>query len=611
MRRSISSKSRRKTYARIAKRHGIVGRLRFQRPFDRDDEVGLESNALFGHPGNDQNGVQSSSPSAQAAPSDSGVRRSNSSPSRLVTLAPPPFAVRILNHMTFGVTPESLAAFNALGSNDTARLTAFVDQQLNPSTIDDSAVDARLTNAGYITLGKSLTQLWTEHRLSSDGAISGRPGRETSRAALMRAVHSRRQVFEVLTDFWHNHFNVHLGNSSASPVYVHHSRDVIRANALGNFRTMLEAVAKSPAMLYYLNNASNTRSGPNENYARELLELHTFGAENYLGFVDPFQVPPCPEDTRFPIGYTDLDVYDTAAAFTGWTVRDGRYGFPNENDGNFVYRPSLHDAGPKLVLGRYIYPEQPALKDGRDIFDRIAQHPRVAKFICKKLIRRFISDHPDPALIDSAAAVFRDNWQQPDQLKRTLRHILLSDAQVHSYGWKWRRPFELVVAALRNSGSDWTLKPDDSRSNDFMSRLSATGHSPYDWPAPNGYPDSAVSWSGSNNLVTTWRMLAWLTETTDNAVPLLPILALSRSNVPSWTAVNLVDFWLRQLLGYVPNSPRRQLLINFMAQNGNPTSYVIEDTDVQTSSDMKRHYNQQRLRTMVSLILTSPEFISR
>src|SRR3546814_6863865 len=111
----------------------------------------------------------------------------------------------------------------------------------------------------------------------------------------------------------------------------------------------------------------------------------------------------------------------------------------------------------------FLNPEQPALKDGRDILDRIASHPRVAKFICKKLIRRFCADRPSQQLIDSAAAVFRANWQEPDQIKRTLRHILLSDAAFNNWGQKRRRPFEAVAAALRLSGSDWTPNVDEDR----------------------------------------------------------------------------------------------------------------------------------------------------
>ena len=540
-----------------------------------------------------------------------GQSAANISQAELLTLQRAPFAVRALNHLTFGATATSITEFNALGANDTARLTAFVDQQLNTAGINDSALDTRLTNAGYTTLGKSLTQLWADHILPDPAYdIRMRPAWEAQRSTLARAVYSKRQLHEVMVGFWHNHFNVMATDFDSGPVFMHYHRDVIRANAFGNFRTMLESVAQSTSMLYYLDNASNTRSGPNENFARELLELHTFGAENYLGFVDPFLVPPCPEDPSFPIGYTDVDVYETASAFTGWSVKDGHWQYPTEDDGTFVYRQAWHDSGPKFVLGKFLNPEQPSMKDGRDILDRLANHPRVAKFICKKIIRRFVSDKPDQALIDSAAAVFRANWQSPNQIALTLRHILLSTAFINSWGMKNRRPFELIAATLRTLGSDWTPRIGDAKSDELFWRMGSTGNTPYEWPAPNGYPDVGVAWSGSNSYAMSWKMLNWISETSDNNVPMAPILATTRTGVSSWTANNLVDFWCQRILGYAPPAARRQALVTFMAQNGAATE-VIADTDDWAANNTKAHYNQQRLRSMVALILMSPEFMSR
>lgn len=607
---ATSSRLRKTVYETLARRHGIRGPLRFQPPLPRDAdpfEAALDVQ--------DAQTAQAAAAAPVAAAPAAGERRritGGISQPDLVTLQRPPFAVRVLNHLTFGVTPALISQFNALGANDTARLTAFVDQQLNPAAIDDSALDTRLTGAGYTTLNKSLTQLWADHILPDPAwDVRMRPSVEAQRSTIVRAVHSRRQLFEVVSAFWHDHFNVPLYDFLGGATYVHYHRDVIRANAFGNFRTMLEGVAQSTAMLYYLDNASNTRSGPNENFARELLELHTFGAENYLGFVDPFQVPPAPEDPAFPIGYTDVDVYETAAAFTGWSVKDGHWQYPTENDGTFVYRQAWHDAGPKFVLGRFLNPEQPAMKDGRDILDRLAQHPRVAKFICRKLIRRFVSDRPDQALVDSAAAVFRANWQQPNQIALTLRHILLSNAFIHSWGSKQRRPFEVVVAAMRALGIDWTPRVDDSKSDELHWRMAATGHTMYEWPAPNGYPDTGLAWSGANSYAMSWKVVNWLTETTNGTTPLAPILDATRAGVSNWTANNLVDFWCQRILGHLPAASRRQTLIAFMAQNGDPASYVITDTDTWAASDPKRHYNQQRLRSLVSLILMSPEFMSR
>lgn len=529
-----------------------------------------------------------------------------------LTLPLAPLAVRVLGHLSYGATPASIAQFNALGGNDADRVANYIEWQLDWAAIDDTALDTRLANAGYTTLGKSLTQLWTDHVAANPAwDVRMRPAVEVQRAAFVRAVHSQRQLREVVVNFWHDHFNVTATEGEAGPVYVHFDRDVLRQHAFGNFRAMLEAVARSTSMLYYLDNADNTRAGPNENFARELLELHTMGAEHYLGFADPFDIPPCPEDPAYPSGYCDIDVYETAAAFTGWTVKDGHWEFPSENDGNFVYRQSWHDAGPKFVLGRLLNPEQPAMKDGRDVLDRLASHPYVARFICGKLIRRFVNDTPDPSLVASAAAVFRQHWQSADQLERVLRHILTAgSAMANSWGYKRRRPFEAMAAAMRVLGTDFTLRLGHDKSNEFMWRMGYTGHLPYEWPAPNGYPDIASAWSGSNSQAMTWKMLNWLTETADAGTPLAPILAVTRANVASWTANNLVDYWCRRALGYLPTAQRRQTLVAFMAQNGDPASYVIEDTDGWNAGDLKRHYNHQRLRSMVSLVLMSPEFLT-
>lgn len=526
-------------------------------------------------------------------------------------LPPAPAWVRAWSRLGHGIFPGAREAFAALGADDVARYEALVEQQLDWEAIDDSALDARLSAAGYTTLGKSLAQLWADH-VAGDPPWEVRmlPAWESQRAWVMRAAFSRRQLHERMTTFWHDHFHVTGSDYDVGPVFVHHSRDVVRAHALGNFREMLEAVATSTAMLYYLDNRSNTISGPNENFARELLELHTFGAENYLGFMNPSEVPPCPEDPAYPVGYTDVDVYETAAAFTGWTVRNGHWQYPAEDDGGFVYRAAWHDAGPKFVLGMYLPPAQPAMKDGRDVLDRIASHPRVARFICRKLVRHFAGDAAPAALVGSAARLFRAHWLDPDQLRIVVRHILRSPQVREGRQGKRRRPAEIVAATLRATDTAFTLRPGHGRSDDFMWRLGATGHLPFDWPAPNGYPDDAEAWSGANSFGMAWRMLSWLVEASDADVRLLPIVEDSRADVATWTAGNLVDYWCQRLLGRPPAPARLQMLRAFMAQ-GASASHVISDSNAWNGNDLREHYNHDRLRSMVSLLLMSPEFATR
>jgi uncharacterized protein (DUF1800 family) len=259
--------------------------------------------------------------------------------------APPSAAVIALNRMGFGPRPGDIAAFNALGGSDPVRMAAYVAQQLDPESIDDSAADARITAAAYQTLDKTLIELWQDHVVDDpDWYIRMQPFFETERVTFLRAVYSKRQLLEVMAEFWHNHFSVFAYDFSIGPTWVYSDRDVIRANALGNFRTMLEMVAQSPGMLYYLNNRDNSADGPNENYGRELLELHTLGSENFFGNIPQDQVPV--DGGGVPLGYCDEDVTAAARCLTGWTLRDRPW---DEDFGGPAGRPGWTDRRPGVA----------------------------------------------------------------------------------------------------------------------------------------------------------------------------------------------------------------------------------------------------------------------
>jgi len=176
-------------------------------------------------------------------------------------------------------------------------------------------------------------------------------------------------------------------------------------------------------MLYYLDNYTNSVSGPNENWARELFELHTMGAENYLGVLQQEDVPTDPEGR--PIGYVDADVFESTRCFTGWSVANGQSGAAN--NGTFLYRPGWHDRFQKHVLKVLLPADQPDQVDGRTVLDTLANHPGVARYVSGRLCRRLIGDNPSQATIDAVAAVFFAQRAAPDQLKQVVRAILLSD----------------------------------------------------------------------------------------------------------------------------------------------------------------------------------------
>jgi uncharacterized protein (DUF1800 family) len=306
-------------------------------------------------------------------------------------------------------------------------------------------------------------------------------------AKLARAVGSERQLQEVMADFWENHFTVFAGKGLTRLFIPAYDRDVIRPLALGKFRDLLGAVAKSPAMLFYLDQwqsaadsvhptLAETHSparqrigrrprGLNENYARELLELHTLGVEG---------------------GYTQQDVIEVARALTGWTM--------NPRQGaEFVFRPEIHDAGEKIVLGHRLAAGR-GVEDGEQVLDILARDPHTARFLARKLAVRFVSDEPPPALVERAARTF---LQTDGDIREVVRTIVTSPEFFSgaAYRGKVKSPFELVASALRALGA----RPDTSmRSAQAVAFL---GEPIFGHQAPNGWPETGESWMNSGAIL--------------------------------------------------------------------------------------------------------------
>lgn len=501
--------------------------------------------------------------------------------------APPPLESLVFSRAAFGPTPDDVDTFRGMGATPRKRFEAWVEWQLEPETIDDPELALRLAEAGYQTLDKTLSELWNDHLRDEDDFDQRMlPIYETQTAAILRAIYSRRQLNEVLVDFWHNHFNVYGWHFFAGPVFVHYDRDVIRPNMLGNFREFLEAMTASPAMLFYLDNVFSSADGPNENFARELLELHAMGEESYYGAIPTDEVPTY--DNGTPMGYTDEDVRELARCLTGWSL--------DEENGHFLYRSYWHDQDAKKVLGLQIPAAQGGVKDVRDVLDLLAAHPGVARFVCSKLCRRLVADDPTDALVEEAAAVFLDNVDEPDQLRRVVRTILLSDEFEVSWGDKFKRPFELVISAVRTMGPAFSLPIEEDFSRWFFWLLYSTGNLPFTWAPPTGFPDRKEIWLTTNALVTSWRMINLLTGLElDGWRPCDPAES-TPDEVRS--ATGLADYWIDRALLRSMDANARQEIIDFMAQGTNP------DRDL----DLGTGRLSERLRSMVGLILMSPEF---
>jgi uncharacterized protein (DUF1800 family) len=415
---------------------------------------------------------------------------------------------QVLDRLAFGPRPGDARAVRAVG------VAAWINYQLHPELIDDRVGDSVV--ALFPTMTRRTAELADAYALPQelrseqqsaalrargasgrafvampDSADSARVrldsstlhranidynriGSDLRAARVARAVLTRRQLLEVMTDFWENHFSIYSGKGADYYLLVDFDREVIRPHALGKFRDLLEAVAKSPAMLYYLDNwdsgAEPTRPllvgnarrkghGLNENYGRELLELHTLGVDG---------------------GYTQQDVIDVARALTGWTIADPTH------VGTFVFRPEWHDAGVKHVLGHTL-PAGRGMQDGEDVLDIVARHPATARYIARKLCVRFVSDSPPPGLVDRAAATFT---RTGGDIRETMRTIVTSREFFSrpAYRTKVKSPFELVVSALRavNADADTT-----ARSANAVAQL---GEPLFGHVAPNGYPETGDAW---------------------------------------------------------------------------------------------------------------------
>ena len=564
----------------------------------------------------------------------------------------PPFANVVLNRMGFGPRGNDVADFNALGADDDARLQAYVDQQLDWSNVPDTELDTRISQAGYTTLNESLAQQWQTHRVQ--GVDYSLPLEEVERLAFLRALYSKRQLLEFLADFWHNHFNIYGRDTYARPTWTSWDRDVIRppvpgssrapgledGHLMGNFRQMLELSAKHPAMLYYLDNYVNGRADPNENYAREIIELHTLGAINYVG------PDPQPGDINtisnsdFPAGfndkYSDDDVYEAMRFLTGWNVKDGRDPSGEDNTGEWYFWPDWHDNGQKQLLGVHwgaftgvgevsggITPIDPNLNNnGNGMLDLLAYHPGTAEHIALKLCTRFLNDTPPASLVAQVKQTFIDTRHDADQLAQTYRTLLLSTEfkDVSTWGNKIKRPFEAVVSAMRACDANFTVRPDDNESYYLLRYTERAGQRPFYWRAPDGYPDKRSFWEGGAALINTWRVIDWLVdENVTNADPdLMPITDITVQGLAVHTPNSLAEFWLKQILKWEPvggwaGTSVHTALSEFMSTRPDddpspwPSDYPIDDISVNSWP----YYWNERLRGLVKLILATPEFMQR
>jgi uncharacterized protein (DUF1800 family) len=408
------------------------------------------------------------------------------------------------------------------------------------------------------------------------------PLMELMRAKIIRAVHSERQLEQVMVDFWFNHFNVFGRKGAAAFLIPELEEHVIRPRAFGKFEELLVAVAKSPAMLVYLDNwmsvapeGSTTLkpsgrglrrrrgrgSGLNENYARELLELHTLGVDN---------------------GYTQKDIIEVARCFTGWTVSGGR------NGRVFEFRPERHDAGPKKVMGKRIRPGR-GVKDGLDILTMLAHHPNTARYMSEKLCRRFVSDDPPADLVERCAAT----WLRTGGDIRLVLYRIFTSPEFFSEEAaraKVKKPHEYVVSALR------AVDAETDAPRGLLYQIGQMGEPLYLCEPPTGYSDAAEKWGGTNAILS---RVNFATALAFGRVPgAKPDYDRLLAGAPVEDPAVLIDWLVRAYLGQ-PLSPTSAQALDGVVEQARATA---------RQQRRRKASTKEALGFLTAMILGSPDF---
>lgn len=444
-------------------------------------------------------------------------------------------AFHLLSRTSYGIWPGDLDRAQSIS------VEAWIEQQLAPDQIDDTLCDLRARRFETLHHDPGTCYEYKKPVLRE----------EITRHTLLRAVYSQRQLFEVMVGFWTDHLNINLEKGDCIYLKPADDRTVIRRHALGKFQDLIRASAISPAMLVYLDGKENKKATPddipNENYARELLELHTLGVHG---------------------GYTQTDVYETARCLTGWRLRT------KWRKGTVYFDPALHDDGEKTVLGVRI-PAGLGEKDLDRLVEIVCHHPSTARFIATKLAQKFVSENPPATLIDRAAKVFSATG---GDIKSVLREILHSDEFKSARGTKFKRPFHFIASSLRSTGADTHAhKP-------LIEYLLRMGQAPFQHPTPDGYPDEAEPWLGT--LLWRWNFA----------------LTLAANQLPS---VQIELLKLFEAIGGKTESPSpAKLLPHFIGRAGNEAE-LNSLNEFASSAGLSAN---ERKAELLGLILASPAF---
>ncbi|HYN75319.1 MAG TPA: DUF1800 domain-containing protein [Candidatus Limnocylindria bacterium] len=498
--------------------------------------------------------------------------------------------LHLLRRATYGLTPSLVARGRSLGAR------AWLEEQLAPSTITDTTADAMLTH--FPRLKWSIKTVWdAENRPDTDPLrldnFSWDVMMDLLHSTVGRALWSKRQLFEVMVDFWSNHLNVTCPGDGWDNRHLY-DRDVIRKYTFGSYKDMLLASAKHPAMLQYLNQAESNKYAPNENYARELLELHSVGVDG---------------------GYEEADIYAAARLLTGLTTWNPNPPYSDTNPSwtrqDFTFNASMHDATAGKVLG-YSWAGHNAGQGLTSIdayITYLAKHRKTAERIAYKLGQRFVADEPPASLVSRLADVYQAN---NTAIVPVLRALFTSREFRYSSGMKVRRPYEDLIAGLRAIDVRPSTKPDFPADGvSYFRGLEAVyyqsrdlGNAPLNWGPPNGYPDTARDWQSANGMLGRWNnhrshAEGWWPSRSDNGFtwPDPVGTQICRSMLPTTlpaTHGEYVDVLARRLLQQNMRPEHRSAVLTFL---GKAAGDPLKSTDAAVN---------WKLGSVVALILNSP-----
>ena len=354
---------------------------------------------------------------------------------------------RLVRRATMGITPGEMTRANEMGWN------GYLNRQLNYTRIDDSALESQIATK-YPLMAQTSDLLFN--------ADSGQVQNQLRESTIYRAAYTQRQLHARMVEFWSDHFNQDV--DKVGYLLVADQRDVIRKYAMTTFPQLLKASAHSASMMIYLDQNASSARAPNQNYAREIMELHTLGVDG---------------------GYTQNDVAELSRVLTGWTVT---------GKGVFTFNPTLHDTGTKVVLGKTIAGQSGAAgqQEGEQMLDILVNHPSCAKFIATKMLKWMVTPSPTDAQVSAIASVYKATG---GDIKSMLR-AMLNSQWITQAPMKFKRPFHFTVSALRS------LNPAVTSTSVINSQLVALGHQSFTWDTPDGYPDRIEYWAG--NIVPRW-----------------------------------------------------------------------------------------------------------